>query len=135
MQMKTPAQFHPLSPKLLKSCKESILERWPFTSGRSKAEFINSDIDQWGMICCPSSLDARIELVVISIAVLFLVDGKITHPIHHLDGTNPAEPNVSDELDDYSLEDVCTSDSLGNLLNSADICHCRDKDMRAPLKG
>ena len=32
------------------------------------------------MICYPSSLDARIELVVISIAVLFLVDGKITHP-------------------------------------------------------
>lgn len=32
------------------------------------------------MICYPSCLDARIELVVILIAVLFLVDGKITHP-------------------------------------------------------
>ena len=79
MQMKTPARFHPLSPMLLHSCQESILKRWPFSSDHARAEFIKSDVVQWGMICYPSSLNSRIELVVISIAVLFLVDGT-THP-------------------------------------------------------
>ena len=79
MEMKTPARFHPLSPMLLQSCQESILKRWPFPSHHARAEFIKSDVAQWGMICYPFSLNSRIELVVISIAVLFLVDGT-SHP-------------------------------------------------------
>ena len=79
MQTKTPARFHPLSPMLLQSYKESILKKWPFSSDHARAQFIKGDVIQWGMICYPSSLNSRIELVVISIAVLWLVDG-ITHP-------------------------------------------------------
>ena len=79
MEMKTPARFHPLSPMFMQSCKESILKRWLFPSDHARAEFIKSDIVQWPMISYPSSLNSRIELVVISTCVLWLVDG-ITHP-------------------------------------------------------
>ena len=97
--MKTPARFHPLYPMLLQSCKESILKRWPFSSDHARAEFIKSDIIQWGLICFPSSLNSRIELADISVAVLWLVNG-ITPPTALMAELTLTQ--CSDELDQYS---------------------------------